>query len=76
MFKRLSPMRGGLSATVRAALNTIVSGKTAYWSIYTGDEVIVGFADKTDFDAAKSAFRGVSARSFIKGAQDTFGAIL
>jgi hypothetical protein len=71
-FKRHSRVIGGLSASVQAVLKPIVRGQMASWSAIRGEELLVAFADKADFDAAKVHFRGATSSTNLPGAQGAF----
>lgn len=71
-FKRHSKLVRGLSATVLAALKPVVRGKMASWSVIRGEELLVAFADKADFDAVKLRSKGATSQTNLPGAQGAF----
>lgn len=75
-FGKRTPMPVGvtLTAAVKASLKGLVNGAWETQTLKQGGAtlVLVGFADKADFDAVKAHFNGQPWRSTIPGSIDGF----
>ena len=75
-FAKSSPVGGGISLSklVQNSMKGLTTGAWSYTTISQGNStlVIVGFADKADFDAVKAHFKGQPWKSPPVAAADAF----
>lgn len=67
---------GGFAAEVKRQIKPLTKGQTASWSVTAGREVLIGFVDRSDYDAVRLHFAGKPWRPPFTGLRGGFAVVL